>query len=245
MGMPATSSCPPSRGILSYNASKIGMLQSCLSSLDSSLGTVPGLITAIDEGNCWRDFKFPDSPPIHWNAADFRAFIESPRPEGCQTPIYALEQALRGTDAWTTFLRLTRGEQGNPTGANQYTQGNRDEITVSSDQDELLVSIPLSPDVPRPRVRDYAREAPTGTSVSYLLRRLSKADPGAYERVKRGEVSAHAAAVEAGFVEHKVTVPRDDTGRAARILVRHLGHERTKALIVALSHAAGFTIETD
>jgi len=79
-----------------------------------------------------------------------------------------------------TFQEMTRGEQGgcpdgkphNPAGNNQHTERNRfsrDSITVE----------------PQPeRKRDYSREAPTITSVSYAVRRLTRERPDLYERVK-------------------------------------------------------------
>ena len=224
----------PPRGVLAYNASKIGMLQSCLSSLDSSLGTVPNLIRDIEEGECWRIFKFPDSDIVRWNAAEFRRFVEAPRPRGCETPIHVLEQALRGTDAWEVFLRLTRGAPGNPTGANQYTQGIRDIVTDST---EAPATIPISPEVPRPRQRDYSREAATGNSTSYTLRRLERSAPELLERVRTGELTPHGAAVKAGLAEPKITVPKHPE-RAARVLGRHFTGDRLNLLIEALERIA-------
>jgi hypothetical protein len=98
------------------------------------------------------------------------------RPAGCQTKIELVERLLRGTPAWEPFLELTRGERGreaghaasNPAGVNQHTKEeerlNRHEVTVK-------------PDAPEPPPRDYSREAPTGNSVSYALRRLKKNRP--------------------------------------------------------------------
>lgn len=60
---------------------------------------------------------------------------------------------------------------------------NRDKMTVytAPEADDPPATIPL-PGVPAysqgvPKKRDYSREAPTGTSVSYALRRLEK-EPG-------------------------------------------------------------------
>jgi hypothetical protein len=71
---------------------------------------------------------------------------------------------------------------------------NRDTITdCFAPNGEPPATIPLSPSVPRPRVRDYAREAPTGNSTSYALRRLNKDRPDLYEKVKAGEIARMVA----------------------------------------------------
>lgn len=212
------------KGVLAYNASMVGMLQSCLSHLDSSLGTIPDLMKMIAEGACWREFKFPDADVVRWNAADFREFIEARRPAGCETPIGVLERALRGTDAWPIFVRLMRGEPGglnNPEGKNQWNEVNRDNVTVDQPDPD---TIPFAPEpAPAPSPRDYRREAPTGNSVSYKLRQLERgrgekpARPDLLARVRAGELSAHAACVLAGYIEKAITVPADPRAAARRL----------------------------
>ncbi len=216
-----------SRGILAFNASRVGMLQSCLSNLESSLGVVPDLIRDIKEGQRWREFKFPDSPVIQWNAADFRKFIESPRPHGCETPIHVLEQALRGTDAWEPFQELIRGERGAPEGHPAYPK--RDEDTGQFTKPINRNPIPVNGDhppvdtIPFPRKRDYARESRQGTDPSYILRRLSKARPDLYARVLAGELKPKTAAREAGFIASEFSIPLEPIGAARRILTRFKG----------------------
>ena len=62
---------------------------------------------------------------------------------------------------------------------------------------------------------------PEGTSQAKALRRLRQKRPDLLERVVAGELSAHAAAIEAGFRHRTITVRADDPQHAARILRRH------------------------
>lgn len=242
---------PPNTGRLSNNAMMVGMLQSALSRMDSSFSTLPDLLLAIDSEGSWREFKFPDSPKVHrWNAAQFRAFIEAPRPSGCETPIAILRRAVEGTDAWETFERLIRGERGGlqheqRDGAGRFH--NRNTITVvDEDSDQCSDTIPFSPDPPR--VRDYARESKQGTSVSYALRCLERgvrnrgpARPDLLERVKSGDLSPNAAMVAAGFRDKAITIPADPS-QAARRLLLHFQGEALNALIFDLVAAAGLVV---
>jgi hypothetical protein len=219
----------PSAGQLANNAMMVGMLQSALSQLDMGLGTLPDLLIAIDADHCWRAFKFPDSPTVHThNAADFRVFIESERPAGCETPIGVLRRSVEGTEAAEIFERLIRGNPGGPNnpdglgGKSHKSIVNRDDITVDNLADELHAEKP----------RDYRREAPTGTSVSYALRRLGKHRPDLLEKVRAGELSAHGAMVEAGFICKAITIPADAVV-AGRRLARHFTREQFSELVSA------------
>jgi len=66
---------------------------------------------------------------------------------------------------------------------------------------------------------------PSGNSESAALRRLRKDRPDLLERVLRGELSANAAAVEAGFRHHTATVRLDDPASTARTLRRNMTSE--------------------
>lgn len=70
----------------------------------------------------------------------------------------------------------TQRGRGNPTGANQHQEGNLDNVQVSSSQ-----------------------KYPSGNAASAALRRLRKDKPDLHSRVLEGELSPHAAMVEAGF----------------------------------------------
>ncbi|MBY0299834.1 MAG: hypothetical protein K2X71_27990 [Methylobacterium sp.] len=62
-----------------------------------------------------------------------------------------------------------------------------------------------------------------GNSPIYALRRLKRDRPDLADRVVKGELTPHAAAIEAGFRRRLVQVPVDDLDAAARVLRRHFG----------------------
>lgn len=232
-----TEGLPEARVNLSANAMVVGMLQSALSNLDTNLAVVPDLLIELDHGDCWRVFKFADQrKETRWKPRQFREFIEAPRPDGCETSIAVLEQALRGTAAWETFLRLTRDEHGgsrNPFGrSGKPEEINRDNVTVDSSEPEPPATLPFSPGKPR----DYTREAPTGNSTSYALRRLSKDAPELLERVRAGELSPNAAMVRAGLRKPHLQV-KDDPEALAAYLLRKWDRERIAALLRSLAEA--------
>lgn len=205
-------------GRLANNGIAVQSLQNSLSRAESVGTTMPLLINRLARERGWQEFLFPEAPDrvYRWNAAEFRRFIESPRPGGCETPLYVLERMLRGTEAWDTFLELTRGERGAPEGnrnAAKEEETNCDSITVCHDADPAPTKPP-----------------PTGTSVSYALRRLSRERPDLYEAVKSGETTANAAMIEAGFRPPQLTIPLDPR-KAARRIARHLTREQFSELV--------------
>lgn len=70
-----------------------------------------------------------------------------------------------------------------------------------------------------------------GTSSDYTLRRLRRDNPDLAERVLSGELSAHAAAQEAGFRKRRVAVNLDDLASAARTLCNKLSEQEVHELI--------------
>lgn len=70
---------------------------------------------------------------------------------------------------------------------------------------------------------------PVGTAVAQALRRLRKDRPDLHARVLAGELTAHAAMLEAGFRRKTITVPTDIEG-LARALQRHLSPEQRAEL---------------
>ncbi len=210
-------------GELANNGINVTFLRTVLNRSENNVNIVPKVFEDVAADEAWREFVLGDNPDhvFRFGPADFRRFIEAPRREGgCETPIHTLQKMLQGTPQWETFLELTRGEPGgvnNPTGTNQYTPNevNCDNITVDQ---------PMDAPPPKP--------PPTGTSVSYALRRLSKERRDLYELVRDGKLSAHAAMVQAGFRDKQITLPVDPS-KAGRLLARHFTREQFSALVDA------------
>lgn len=72
--------------------------------------------------------------------------------------------------------------------------------------------------------------APTGNAREKALRRLRKDRPDLHAEVLAGNLSAHAAAVEAGFRRRTITVPVDSPESAASSLRRNLTPEQLSTL---------------
>lgn len=66
---------------------------------------------------------------------------------------------------------------------------------------------------------------PEGTSQAKALRRLRKDRPDLHARVLAGKLSAHAAAIEAGFRPRTFTVRADNADSAAATLRKHMPRE--------------------
>ena len=73
-----------------------------------------------------------------------------------------------------------------------------------------------------------------GNNRAGALRRLRDQQPALHTAVLAGELSPHAAMVQAGYRPRTVTVPIDDDQRLAAVLRRHLNPERRRTLIAAL-----------
>ena len=77
-------------------------------------------------------------------------------------------------------------------------------------------------------------DRPTGNTSDSALRRLRKDRPDLHARVLAGELSPHAAMIEAGFRRRTLTVPVDDVNQLAETLKRHLDLEQLARLRDAL-----------
>ena len=74
--------------------------------------------------------------------------------------------------------------------------------------------------------------APGGNSQAKALRRLRKDRPDLHARVLAGELSAHAAAVAAGFRHHTLSIRADDPRHAAHALRKHYADPEQLALLI-------------
>ena len=70
-----------------------------------------------------------------------------------------------------------------------------------------------------------AAKTPKGNAKSYTLSRLQRDHSGLFARVCDGELSANAAAIEAGFRRKTFQVPVDDVEKALEVVLRHYGRE--------------------
>lgn len=73
-----------------------------------------------------------------------------------------------------------------------------------------------------------------GNSPTYALRRLKRDHPELAEQVVAGKLSAHAAAIEAGFRQPTIAVSAADPDAAVFALVRKFGRDAVLAAIERL-----------
>lgn len=73
-------------------------------------------------------------------------------------------------------------------------------------------------------------DSPEGNSTAYALRKLQLDAPELHKQVIAGDLSPHAAMVEAGFRKKTVSIPVDDVRAIARALVRHLTVDQLEEL---------------
>src|SRR3954471_23089172 len=83
------------------------------------------------------------------------------------------------------------------------------------------------------RPPDLRRKTNSRGTAGYFLDRLDNERPDLAARVDYGELSIHAAAVQAGFRKPQLTVP-DNMEEAAARLFRHWGTEGARRIAEAL-----------
>lgn len=200
------------------------MVEGLRESVKRGLSRVPESVLDVIETEAWKK-RYVEKLGRETGFDKFEDFVKADPLDGLGTSLDQLYRVCRGTPAEIKIDEVTVGEQGgnkNPEGRNQYTEVNDNNIN-----------------------NDHRRTSPVGTSRQFALRKLRKeankeAERGdepkialLYERVIAGEISPHAAMVEAGFRKKMLTVPAD-VRAAARVLVKHFdAHELCEAIIEA------------
>lgn len=163
----------------------IAALSSAIHYGGSGLSDVPVLIERVIAEESWRIFQNDLSPEPFVNNT-FEEFVTSPPMKGLGASVDLLTRMCQGhKSALDALDRALQQPPGNPTGRNQHSPkvGSLDNIQGS--------------------------KAPTGTSESAALRRLRKDRPDLHAAVLNGQLTAHAAAVQAGFRPKTFTVRSD------------------------------------
>jgi hypothetical protein len=195
---------------LRTNGSQVAALGSAIMGGAEALGYVPGLLKIVLDDESWRRFITPRGDLVeHQRFADFAT---APPLHGIGADIPLIKRIIQDDPVTLDLLdQALKGRPGNPTGANQYS-GTLDNIQGSATQ-----------------------EAPTGTSAEAGLRRLRSQAPELHARVLAGEMSPHAAMVEAGFRKRMISIPVEDAERAARSIRANASPEFIRALMDALA----------
>lgn len=121
-----------------------------------------------------------------------------------------------------------QANQGQPIGIKQFVEQARRQADLESDE---YVGQGTRSDK---QLRDnVTKSRQGGNELSYTLRRLARSHPELLDRVESGELSANAAAIEAGFRHKTITVRLDDAQSAVRTLLRHYTKEQLRKAINA------------
>jgi hypothetical protein len=54
---------------------------------DTTVSAVMRSLEMVIKDDCWRHWRDYEGRQFTWHAADFRWFLTSRRPEGCETPV--------------------------------------------------------------------------------------------------------------------------------------------------------------
>jgi len=143
------------------------------------LGNVPSLIISILQSGAWRDRQLGITGETI-HFDRFEDFVVTPPLAGLGAQISDLERVCRdNTQALSLLDRALRRRRGR------------------------------RPRVPDMITSDIGDKAPTGNSRRSALRRLERQRPDLYTQVLSGDLTAHRAAVLAGFRPETFTVVHD------------------------------------
>ena len=192
---------------LRANGSLIDSLGSMLSNGGSSLRIVPDLLRRVLLEDAWREFE--TKLGVVSRPMTFEEFVVTPPLRGLGASV-ALVRRIVADDLEVTDLLDQALRQ--PVGPRPVEDG-RTIDNVNSSTISTMV---------------------TGNTQAQALRRLRDQQPALHTAVLAGELSPHAAMVQAGYRPRTVTVPINDDQRLAAALRRHLDPERRKTLSAAL-----------
>jgi len=151
------------------------------------LDNVPKAIVRIIDKDVWQD-RICQVTKQRVQYDSFVEFVEDDPPEGLGTTLDQLRSILDGhEEAKTLIEEASTAEHGGDRG-NQHTDGKVNNINHGNGG------------------REDDRSRSTGTSLDYTLSRLKRDHEELYENVCNDEMSAHAAAVEAGFRQERTTI---------------------------------------
>jgi len=179
----------------------VNLLHQSLNSGEVGVMTTPRQLRKVLERGSWRDFRDPMGKVHHWDR--FEDFLVAKPLKGMGTSVEIVHDLLRRDEAASDLLdqALQRPHGGD------HTSEDRPSKSANSNLAQ-----------------------PNGTTRNQALRRLRKDAPELHAQVLAGELSPHAAMVEAGFRPKTLTVRLDDMGRLRAALARHLTVEQEAEL---------------
>lgn len=196
--------------VLRENDNYVEALQTATHSADFGLDNLPALLVQVIAENRWQA-RWVRALKHEVSFATFAEFATEKTPAGLGTSVDMLKRMCRDVpEALDALDRAVQGKHGGDHG-NQYTGGKSDIIRLAKPQH--------------------------GTSADYALRKLRSDRSDLHARVLAGELSPHAAMVEAGFRRRTFSIPATDPEKAAASIRRNMRPEDIRVLI---EHLEGF-----
>ncbi|MGI8406029.1 MAG: hypothetical protein ACR2OE_14925 [Thermomicrobiales bacterium] len=198
--------------VLRENDNYIEALQTATHSADFGLDNLPSLLTTVITEDRWQ-VRWVRSLKREVTFASFADFATARTPAGLGTSIEMLKRMCRDNrTALDALDKTTAGTDGAPI-------GNQNAFRKKTTVDNVHIA--------------KNRISPTGNATDTALRRLRKDSPSLHARVLAGELSPHAAMIEAGFRTRTVSI-RIDPESAARSIVTHFDPDQVSELIACL-----------
>ena len=188
-----------------HRGNLVAALSSAVAHGSGGLRHVPGLLRQVLVDHGWREFVSQRGEEVR--PASFEEFVTTPPLKGIGAESVAQIERLVSDDP--EALRMVREASTAKPG------GDRRSTDYQTKTDN---------------VSNGLAEEHHGNRRSYTLDRLHRQQPDLYQQVVDGQLSANAAAVQAGWRPRTFTVRADDPGHIARTLQRRLDPGSLKEL---------------
>ncbi len=175
---------------------------------------VPALLKRILKEEMWRDFVVAETGQVQ-RYDRFVDFISTPPLEGLGTDLKTVTKLCEDDPE---ALELLTNETVNEWGGDRKSETARIKVSIRN-------------------LDGGGTNKPVGTTRRYSLRKLAADAPMLHTRVLAGELSPHAAMVEAGFRDRTISIPVD-AEKAARAIRRHFTPDQIAALVDLLTEVA-------
>lgn len=176
-----------------------------------SLQSVPGLLAKCIQEDLWVE-RDVNGQIVKYDKNEFKRFVEASYPEGLDSTLETIERLCADEIEIRDFIAAAkRGKVGRP----PKTTGQTDAMGKVSNGKTL----------------DNIKNFSSGTSADYALQKLRDDAPEFHKRVLDGQLSPHAAMVEAGFRPKKVSINMDDAESAYRTITKYMSAKNLVQLV--------------
>ena len=190
---------------LAKNDAPVQLLYEFVQEGRMGLEQAPKLLKEVLLDECWRERRVRTGEVVKF--LTFAEFVTTPPIKGLGVSMKLINRIASVDKDLETLVAKAKiqpeGGARNPNGINQYAPK------------ELVTDDNIIGDL---------RTAPNGTSSQQACLRLSRQAPEIHARVLAGELSPHAAMIQAGFRRKTITVPCDPD-LAVKALLRHFDRD--------------------